>query len=284
MDRLASTARFVRTHKLVPMAVAFVVCFIFAIPFLWMILTSIKPTSELFSTPVRFFPEQGVYWRSYVEVWNSGNFDRYFFNSVLVASVATFGSVGISILAGIGFARYKLIGSNTLLLGVLLSQLFPLVLLVPPFYTTMRDMGILDTHLSLIIAYVSFALPFSIWMLTGYFRSIPVELEESAMIDGTSRLGAYLRITLPLAGPGIAATLIYCFILAWNEFLFATTFISSPELRTLPIGLQAFIGQYQTDWNLLMAGAVVTTLPVVVLFVFLQRYLVAGLTAGAVKG
>jgi len=284
MDRFAGTARFVRTHKLVPMAVAFVVCFIFAIPFLWMILTSIKPTSELFSTPVRFFPEQGVYWRSYVEVWNSGNFDRYFFNSVLVASVATFGSVAISILAGIGFARYKLIGSNTLLLGVLLSQLFPLVLLVPPFYTTMRDMGILDTHLSLIIAYVSFALPFSIWMLTGYFRSIPVELEESAMIDGTSRLGAYVRITLPLAGPGIAATLIYCFILAWNEFLFATTFISSPELRTLPIGLQAFIGQYQTDWNLLMAGAVVTTLPVVVLFVFLQRYLVAGLTAGAVKG
>lgn len=284
MDRFASTARFVRTHKLVPMAVAFVVCFVFAIPFLWMILTSIKPTSELFSTPVRFFPEQGVYWRSYIEVWNSGNFDRYFFNSVLVASVATFGSVGISILAGIGFARYKLIGSNTLLLGVLLSQLFPLVLLVPPFYTTMRDMGILDTHLSLIIAYVSFALPFSIWMLTGYFRSIPVELEESAMIDGTSRLGAYVRITLPLAGPGIAATLIYCFILAWNEFLFATTFISSPELRTLPIGLQAFIGQYQTDWNLLMAGAVVTTLPVVVLFVFLQRYLVAGLTAGAVKG
>jgi len=284
VDRFAGTARFVRTHKLVPMAVAFVVCFIFAIPFLWMILTSIKPTSELFSTPVRFFPEQGVYWRSYVEVWNSGNFDRYFFNSVLVASVATFGSVAISILAGIGFARYKLIGSNTLLLGVLLSQLFPLVLLVPPFYTTMRDMGILDTHLSLIIAYVSFALPFSIWMLTGYFRSIPVELEESAMIDGTSRLGAYVRITLPLAGPGIAATLIYCFILAWNEFLFATTFISSPELRTLPIGLQAFIGQYQTDWNLLMAGAVVTTLPVVVLFVFLQRYLVAGLTAGAVKG
>ena len=286
---MARIARAVRstsfpTGQWLPMLGAFLVCFVFAIPFLWMILTSIKPASELFSSPVRFFPQDGIFWRSYLEVWQSGSFDRYFFNSVFVSTAATVISVGISVMAGIGFARYRLVAGNTLLLGVLLSQLFPLVLLVPPFYTTMRDLGILDTHTSLIIAYVSFALPFSIWMLTGYFRSIPVELEESAMIDGASRLGAYVRITLPLAGPGIAATFIYCFILAWNEFLFATTFISSPELRTLPIGLQAFIGQYQTDWNLLMAGAVVTTLPVVVLFVFLQRYLVAGLTAGAVKG
>lgn len=266
------------------MLAAFAVCFIFAIPFLWMILTSIKPQSELFSSPVRLFPQSGIYWEAYVRVWRSGNFETYFLNSVWVSTAATAISVGISILAAIGFARYKLIGGSYLLLGVLLSQLFPLVLLVPPFYTVMRELRILDTHLSLIIAYISFALPFSIWMLTGYLRSIPVDLEESAMIDGATRFGAYLRITLPLAGPGIAATVIYCFILAWNEFLFATTFISSPELRTLPIGLQAFIGQYQTDWNLLMAGAVVTTIPVVVLFVFLQRYLVAGLTAGAVKG
>lgn len=283
MKRILDTLSIPR-RQLLPMLAAFAVCFVFAIPFLWMILTSIKPTAELFTSPVRFFPQEGIFWQSYVEVWRSGSFDRYFFNSVFVSLVATAISVGISILAGIGFARYRLVGGNTLLLGVLLSQLFPLVLLVPPFYTTMRDLRILDTHTSLIIAYVSFALPFSIWMLTGYFKSIPVQLEESAMIDGASRLGAYVRITLPLAGPGIAATLIYCFILAWNEFLFATTFISSSELRTLPIGLQAFIGQYQTDWNLLMAGAVVTTVPVVVLFVFLQRYLVAGLTAGAVKG
>lgn len=153
--------------------------------------------------------------------------------------------------------------------------MFPLVLLVPPFYVVMRNLGILDKHLSLIIAYTSFALPYSVRMLTGYFRSIPIDLEEAAMIDGCTRFDAYLRVTLPLAAPGIVATVIYCFILAWNEFLFATTFISTPANRTLPLGLQAFIGQYQVDWNLLMAGAAVTTLPFVILFVVLQRYLVA---------
>lgn len=263
---------------------AFLVCFVFAIPFLWMILTSLRPPSELFTSGLQIFPRESVYWESYVRIWGSGNFDRYFLNSLFVSSVATLVSVGLSVLAGLGFARYRIVGGNTLLLSVLLSQLFPLVMLVPPLYSIMRELRVLDTHTSLIIAYITFALPFSIWMLTGYFRSIPVELEESAQIDGATRFGAYLRVTLPLAGPGIVATIIYCFILAWNEFLFATTFISTPSLRTLPIGLQAFIGQYQTDWNLLMAGAVVTTLPVVVLFVFLQRYLVAGLTAGAVKG
>lgn len=264
--------------------VALIVCFVFAVPFLWMILTSIKLPSELFTSPVKIFPEAGIYWQAYSRIWTSGYFAVYFLNSTVVSLIATFASVVLSVFAAIGFARYKLVGGHYLLLGVLLSQLFPLVLLVPPFYTVLRDMRLLDTHLALIIAYTSFSLPFSIWMLTGYLRSIPVELEESAMIDGTTRLGAQLRVTLPLAGPGIAATIIYCFILAWNEFLFATTFISTPELRTLPIGLQAFIGQYSTDWNLLMAGAVVTTVPVIVLFVFLQRYLVAGLTAGAVKG
>ncbi len=263
---------------------AIVVCFVFAIPFLWMILTSLKPPSELFTSPVKIFPETGLYWEAYARIWSNGQFGRYFFNSLLIGTITTFLSVVLSVLAALGFARYRLIGGHYLLLGVLLSQLFPLVLLVPPFFTVMRELRILDTHLALIIAYTSFALPFSIWMLTGYFRSIPVELEESAMIDGTTRFGAQLRVTLPLAGPGIAATVIYCFILSWNEFLFATTFISTPELRTLPIGLQSFIGQYSTDWNLLMAGAVVTTLPVVILFIFLQRYLVAGLTAGAVKG
>jgi len=260
------------------------ICFVTAAPFLWMVLTSIKGPSELFSSTLQLLPRDGIYWQAYARIWDSGGFDRYFLNSLWVSLAATGISVAISILAALAFARYRLVGQRVLLLLILLTQLFPLVLLVPPYYTIMRDLRILDTHLSLIIAYVSFALPFSIWMLTGYFRSIPEELEEAARIDGATRLGAYWRVTLPLAGPGIAATVIYCFILAWNEYLFATTFISTPRLRTLPIGLQAFIGQYQTDWNLLMAGAVVTTIPVVILFVFLQRYLVAGLTAGAVKG
>jgi multiple sugar transport system permease protein len=255
-----------------------------AAPFLWMILTSIKSPPDLFASTLQILPRNGVVWDAYARIWSAGGFARYFLNSLWVSTAATGLSVALSILAALAFARYPFAGRNALLLLILVTQLFPLVLLVPPTYAIMRDLRILDTHLSLIVAYVSFALPFSIWMLTGYFRSIPEELEEAARIDGATRFGAHARVTLPLAGPGIAATVIYCFILAWNEVLFATTFISTAALRTLPIGLQAFIGQYQTDWNLLMAGAVLTTIPVVVLFVFLQRYLVAGLTAGAVKG
>ena len=175
-------------------------------------------------------------------------------------------------------------GSESLKVLFLVSQLFPLVLLVTPYYNIMRILDILDTHLALIIAYISFVLPFSVWMLTNYFNAIPRDMEESAMIDGTTKFGAIIRVTLPLATPGIVATTINAFILAWNEFIFAQTFIDSPSLRTLPIGLRAFMGQYQTDWNLLMAGAVISTIPVIALFMFLQRHVIAGLTSGGVKG
>ena len=273
-----------RRRQIILPILAFTVTAFFAGPFFYMILTSLKGSGEIFSSPVHFFPTQGWYWQAYVDIWQKANFGAYFLNSTLVASFTTGISVLLSILAGLGFARYHLPGRNWLLLSILLSQLFPLVLLVPPFYLVMSRLKIIDSHFSLVIAYTSFALPFSIWMLTGYFRSIPIELEESAMIDGATRLGSHFRITIPLAAPGIIATIIYCFILSWNEFLFATTFISQPSLRTLPLGLNAFIGQYSVEWNLLMAGAVVTTLPVVLLFVILQRYLVAGITAGALKG
>jgi ABC-type glycerol-3-phosphate transport system permease component len=264
------------------LVLALLIGLIFAAPFLYMIFTSLKGANEIFSRPVAFFPTKGWYFQAYIDVWSKGKFDQYFLNSIYVSVASTLVSVIIAVLAGLGFARYKL--PNWLLLSILVSQLFPLVLLVPPFFVVFRQLGLYDSHMALIISYVSFALPYSIWMLAGYFRSIPVDLEEAAQVDGTTRLGAYLRITLPLAAPGIAATVIYCFILAWNEFLFAFTFVSTPALRTLPVGLQMFIGQYGVEWNLLMAGAVVTTIPVVILFVILQRYLVASLTAGAVKG
>lgn len=268
--------------RTVLMITAIAIGLIFSAPFIYMIFTSFKGPGEIFTRPVTFFPTKGWFFQSYLEVWTKGNFEKYFLNSVYVSTAATVISVVIAVLAGLGFARYKLPG--WLPLTILLSQLFPLVLLVPPFYVVFRQLGLYDTHTALIISYVSFSLPYSVWMLTGYFRSIPRDLEEAAEVDGTTRLGAYLRVTLPLAAPGIAATIIYCFILAWNEFLFAFTFISTPAMRTLPVGLNMFIGQYNVEWNLLMSGAVVTTIPVVVMFIILQRYLVAGLTAGAVKG
>jgi multiple sugar transport system permease protein len=263
---------------------ALVFCLFFALPFVWMFMTSIRTAGDLFTVPVHFVPQKGITFQPYLDVMTMADFGRYFVNSTYIAGLTTIISTLLSILAALGFARYRMPGGRLLMMSTLLSQLFPLVLLVPPMFIVMRTLHILDTPASLIIAYISFALPYSVWLLTGYLRTIPVELEEAAMVDGATRLGAYFRITLPLAIPGIIATFIYCFILSWDEFLFATTFISNPNLRTLPLGLYSFIGEFTVQWNLLMAGAVVTTLPVAILFVFLQRYLIAGLTSSAIKG
>lgn len=274
--------KYITNQTLLYISVVLVVLF-FIFPFLWMILTSLKTSKDLFAIPVSLFPKRGWNFKTYLEIWTKENFAYYFLNSFKVAVLAVALSITTATLAGLGFARYNFKGKNSLMIITLLSQLFPLVLLVMPFFVLWKNWGILDTHLSLILSYTAFSLPYCIWMMTGYFGTIPESLEEAAMIDGSTRLGAYIRITLPLATPGIVATVIYCFILAWNEFLFATTFISSRELQTLTIGLHSFIGQYQISWNLLMAGAVITTLPLVVLFIFLQRFLIRGLTAGSVK-
>lgn len=251
-------------------------------PFFWMISTSLKSTSAIFSIPPQLIPQQFNF-DAYKEIWAKGDFLRYFLNSAKVAGLTTLFAMVVSIMAGLGFGRFHFRGSKALQLLLLLAQLFPLVLLVTPYYTIMSKLGITDTHTALFITYISFVVPFSVWMLTNYFKALPVELEEAAMIDGCSKIKALIHITVPLAAPGLAATAINAFILAWNEFLFAQTFIDSVSLRTLPIGLKTFMGQYSTQWNLLMVGAVVSTVPVVILFVFLQKHLVSGMTSGAVK-
>lgn len=252
-------------------------------PFFWMVSTSLKSNTEVATIPPQILPPSPS-WESYLKVWTDSNFLLYFLNSLKVAGITTIISVIFAIMAGLGFARFKFKWSSQLQMIVLFAQLFPLVLLVTPYYTIMRTLKILNTHASLILAYISFILPFSIWMLTNYFKAIPPEMEEAAMVDGCSRLTALIKVTIPLSAPGIVATTINAFTMAWNEFLFAQTFINSPELRTLPIGLRSFMGQYNTEWNLLMAGAVISTLPVVILFIFLQKQLISGLTAGGVKG
>lgn len=259
----------------------FVVVAVF--PFLWMVSTSLKSNSAVFRVPPEIIPSKPDF-SAYLAIWQNKGFFQAFFNSFKVASVTTICAMAISIMAGLGFARFDFRGQKKLQLLLLLAQLFPLVLLVTPYYTIMRKLDVIDEHMSLYLSYASFVIPFSVWMLTNYFRSLPTELEEAALIDGSSTLGALIRITVPLSSPGIVATAINAFILSWNEFLFAQTFIDSPELRTLPIALKSFMGQYSTEWNTLMAASVISTLPVVVMFIFLQRQLIAGMTSGAVKG
>jgi ABC-type glycerol-3-phosphate transport system permease component len=251
-------------------------------PFLWMLFTSLKEKSETITVPPTFLPSH-MTWDAFRSVLKA-DFLGYFANSLYIALLTTGIALLFGIMAGIGFSRYRFRGSKGFKIGILVTQLFPLILLIPPYYMLMSKLGLLDNHASLIITYCAFTLPFCVWMLTTYFATVPVDMEESAMIDGTTKLGAYVRITVPMAAPGIAATAIFAFVLAWNEFAFANTFIDTPGLRTLPIGLRTFMGQYSTEWNVLMAASALTTLPVVLLFVFLQKYFIRGMTSGSIKG
>jgi ABC-type glycerol-3-phosphate transport system permease component len=258
-------------------------CCLILAPFLWMISTSLKNPAEVVLRDPTIIPRSFAV-ENYVDVFRRGNFGRYFLNSVIVSLAVTVISVAIATLSGYAFARYRLPGGKAILLGILATQMFPAILLAIPLYILIRNLGLLNSLLGLILVYTSFALPFCVWMLRNYFLTIPKDLDESALVDGATRLQALRSVVLPVAMPGIAATGIFSFILAWNEFLYANTFISSAELRTLPVGLQSLIGEFTTDWGMLMAGAVVTTIPVVVIFFFVQRRLTQGLATGAVKG
>jgi multiple sugar transport system permease protein len=254
-------------------------------PFLWALSASLKTRVELYVTPITYIPLQPTF-RNYVEAWTSRltPFSVFFANSLWVSSVTMVATIAISTSAGYALARFRFIGKNTLMLVFLATQMFPAVLLIPPLLSQWYALGLIDTYQALIYSNFSFTVPFTVWMLVGYFESIPRELEESAMIDGSSRFGAMLKIIVPLAAPGIAATAIFAFVSSWSELLFATTFTSSTGMRTLSAGLLYMAGQYEVQWGQLSAGVMISTVPVAILFIFLQKHLIKGLTAGAMKG
>lgn len=259
------------------------VCCLIMVPFLWMISTSLKDPAEVALRDPTIIP-RSLEIKNYSRVFSNGKFGRYFLNSIVVSGVTTLLSVGLATLAGYAFARYRLFGGKTILFAILATQMFPAILLAIPLYTLLRQLHLLNSLTGLVLVYTTFALPFCVWMLRNYFLSIPVDLDDAARVDGASRARALFSVILPVAVPGVVATSIFAFILSWNEFLYANTFISSSDKRTVSIGLQSLIGEFTTDWGLLMAGAVVTTLPVVIVFFAVQRYLTQGLAAGAVKG
>jgi ABC-type glycerol-3-phosphate transport system permease component len=254
-------------------------------PFVWVLLASFKTRVELYATPLVWLPAS-LSIANYVEAWTSKltPFSRFFANSLWVSSVTMVATTVISVLAGYALARFRFAGRQTVMMVFLATQMFPAVLLIAPLLSQWHALGLIDTYQALIYSNFSFTVPFTVWMLVGYFESIPRELEESALMDGCGRFGALCRVVLPLAAPGVAATAIFAFVSSWSELLFAITFTSQTEMRTLSAGLLFMVGQYEIQWGQLSAGVIISTLPVAVLFTFLQRHLIRGLTAGALKG
>jgi ABC-type glycerol-3-phosphate transport system permease component len=251
-------------------------------PFAWMLLTSIKPDADILSRTPVFWPDHPTLSR-YGAVLDAG-FARALRSSLVVAGGTTVAGVAVAALAGYALARLRIPLRRYLLLLVMSVQMFPMVVLVIPLFVVMRTFGLLNSWAGLVIAYLSFTTPLAVWLLKSFLETIPQELEEAAMSDGATRVGAMVRVVLPLAGPGLAATAIFSFIAAWNEFLLALTFIKDERLRTLPVALQSFVGQQQADWGLIMAASVLFTAPVVVFFLAVHRRLTEGLVAGSVTG
>ena len=252
-------------------------------PFYWMLNTSLKPQSEVFQSPPAFFSFNWTL-AAYGRVLATRAVGRYFWNSAVISVGATLLAVGLSGLAAYGFSRFRMRWERPLILLLLFTQMLPGTLLIIPYFQLMARLQLINTYVALILAYVSFALPFSTWMLIGFFRSIPLELDEAAMVDGCGRLKAFWRVILPLSVPGLVAVGIFTFLLAWNAYVFALVLTTDPKMFPLSVGIANMMGEYQVLWNEMMAAAVLATLPVFILYGFLERYLVQGITAGAVKG
>ena len=260
--------------------------FVVLVPLYVVLTTSIKPLADVQGL-FQWIPSR-VTLEPYVQIWQTVPLAQYFRNSLIITTSATVLSVAMAVLAAYSLARLRFKGQRSFSLVVLSTQMFPGILFLLPlfliFVQIQRTVGVQLTgsYLGLIITYMTFSLPFSIWMLTGYFASIPKELEEASMIDGTGRLGALFRVIIPVAKPGIIAVAVYAFITAWGEVLFASV-LTSKDTRTLSIGLRAYASQQDVYWNQLMAASVVVSLPVLIGFMLVQKHLITGLSSGAVK-
>ena len=252
-------------------------------PFYWMIVTSFKGEDQMRSVVSMFWPRPFAI-ENYQQLLAKTEFASWYGNSVFVAVSSTLLATAVGTIGAYALARLKFLGRGFMASATLITYLVPPSILFIPLYKQMQALGMANSLSGLIAAYPSFTVPFVTWLLMGYFESIPEELEEAAMIDGATRFGAFYRIVLPLSAPGVLAAGLYAFTQAWNEFLYALVFITDGRLRTLPVGLASFITGDVYGWGYLMSGAVLTTLPVIAAYIYLQKYMVEGLTAGSVKG
>jgi ABC-type glycerol-3-phosphate transport system permease component len=252
-------------------------------PVALMIGTAFKPNVEIFQVPPRWLPRAPTLSNFQKVMFNSG-IPRYALNSIIIATLMTFTALVLGTLAGYGFSRFKFRGNRPLSLFMLLGQLIPLIALIVPFFQIFDAVGLLDTKIGIALAHLTTALPLVTWMSASYFSTIPVELDEAAIIDGCTRMQALRKVVLPVALPGIISIALFAFLMSWNEFVLASVLTNTDNSKTLPIGLSEFATMFTVDWGSTMAAAFLMTVPVVAVFLLFQKQFVSGLSAGAVKG
>jgi multiple sugar transport system permease protein/raffinose/stachyose/melibiose transport system permease protein len=270
------------SHRMLLTLLNVVLAIIILMPFFWMVSVSLKPAAEPFAIPARLWPQNPTF-DNYITAFRP-EFRIYFMNSVIVSLSTLVITVTLALFAAYAFTRAQFRLISIAMSLVIVSQMFPASAIIIPIYKMMKAADMLNTYGALITAYVTVTLPVAIWMMRGFMANLPLTLEEAAAIDGAGPLRTFFEIILPLCRPGIVATAVFVLIVTWQEFLFALSFTSTKDMRTLPVGVNDYIGQYGIRYGELMASSVLISLPVIVIFFLLQRQFVAGLTAGAVKG
>jgi ABC-type glycerol-3-phosphate transport system permease component len=253
------------------------------LPLLWGVSTALKEESDVYAFPPSWMPSPLTF-ENFIGVFRNPDLIRSFLNTLIVASATTIVALVVGVLGAYGFSRYRFPGRNTLLWSVLFTQLFPRVVVIVPFFVTLRNLDLMNTYQGLVLVYLMVIFPIAIWMIKGFFDNLPREIEEAAIVDGCSLPQLLWLVVIPMSKPALAAVAMYSFILAWNEFLFALVFTNGLDRRPLSVALAFFIDENGIHWGQLMAASVVMSIPAVLVFTFSQKLLVRGLSEGAVKG
>jgi multiple sugar transport system permease protein len=252
-------------------------------PIVWTVLTSLKTEAEIVSREIRWLPASLTF-ENYATLWERSGYPQLLRNSAIVTGITVLLSLTIGTVAAYSISRYRFQGRSGLMIFYLVIRMFPFTLLLIPLFIMLRNLRLFDTHFGLALTYTTFLLPLCVWMLKGFFDGIPPDLEEASRVDGSTRLGALVRIVLPLARQGIAATTVFIAIGAWNEYVWALLLTTADGARTWPVGLQLMVGEFQMPWGVLSASGIISIIPIIIGFAIVQRALVSGLMAGGVKG
>lgn len=265
--------------------ISVVILCVLLFPLFWILVTSLKTEQEIFQIPPTFYPHE-LNLKSYAAQVETGDFNmfRAFGNSFLISTGAMLIAVVLAVPASYAIARYRFVGRKAMLLGFLVTQMLPVSVLLTPMFIMFKGMNVYNTWVSAILADATLGIPFSVLILKNYFASIPKELEEAAYIDGCGRMKAFMKVLVPVAKPGVIVCAIFSFLYSWGDLAYGMTFILDQQKRPITAGIFNFMGQYGTTWSYLTAFAIVTIIPVALIFIFMQKYIIAGMTSGAVKG